>query len=138
MKNGKYEDYFPIDFALINKIIFTTSKFYEPNLATYFHYNKISDKELMDIIIDKLIDQSIKGNFDLIKNKDKKELIKEISKIINIQEICKKHFEINDTRFSCFNLDELENMFKKKNNKILFNNKLKYKLFNERKSFFHK
>ena len=56
MKNGKYEDYFPIYFSLINKIIFTTSKFYEPNLATYFHYYKISDKELMDVIINKLID----------------------------------------------------------------------------------
>jgi hypothetical protein len=68
MKNGKYEDFFPIDYPSINKIIFTNSKFYEPNLGTYFQYNKISDKKFMDIIIDKLIDESNKGNFDLIKN----------------------------------------------------------------------
>ena len=138
MKNGKYEDYFPINFALINKIIFTTSKFYEPNLATYFHYNKISDKELMDIIIDKLIDESNKGNFDLIKNKDKKELLKEISKKINIQEIYNKHFKLNNTKFSYINLDKLENLFKEKknNNKILFNDELKYELFNDGNLFF--
>jgi hypothetical protein len=36
MKNGKYEDFFPLDFPSLNKIIFANSKFYEPNLTTFF------------------------------------------------------------------------------------------------------
>ena len=133
MKNGKYEDFFPINFQHINKIIFTASKFYEPNLGTYFRFNKISDKEIMDIIIEKLIDESNKGNFDLIKNKDKKELTKEHSNKINIQEIYNKHFKINNTKLSYFNLDKIENFFqeKKNKNKIQINNELKYELFND-------
>ena len=133
MKNGKYEDFFPINFPIISKIIFTTSKFYEPNLASYFRYNKISEAELMNIIIDKLIDESNKGNFDLIKNKDKKELLKENSKKINIQEVYDKHFELNNTKFSYINLDKIENAFqeKKNKNKIHFSNEQKYDLFNK-------
>ena len=89
-----------MNFAIISKIIFTTSKFYEPNLTTFFSYKKISEKEMMDIIIDKLIDECKKGNFDLIKNKDKKELITDNSNKIKIQEIYNKHFKVNNTELS--------------------------------------
>ena len=114
MKNGKYEDFFPINFQHINKIIFTASKFYEPNLGTYFRFNKISDKEIMDIIIEKLIDESNKDNFDLIKNKDKKDLTKENFNKKIIQEIYNNHFKLNNTKLSYFNFDMIENFIKKK------------------------
>ena len=134
MKNGKYEDFFPIDYPFINKIIFTSSKFYEPNLGTYFQFNKISDKKFMDIIIDKLIEESNKGNFDLIKNKDKKDLTKENFNKKIIQEIYENHFKLNNTKLSYFNLDVIENFIKEKksNNKITINNnELQYGLFND-------
>ena len=134
MKNGKYEDFFPIDYPSINKIIFTYSKFYEPNLGIYLQSNKISSKKLMEIIIDKLIDESNKGNFDLIKNKDKKDLIKENFNKKIIQEFYNNHFKLNNTNLSLFSLDEIENFIKEKNNnnKIKINsNELQYELFND-------
>ena len=120
MKNGKYEDFFPLKFSLISKIIFTSSKFYEPNLTTYFRYNKTSEKELMEIITEKLIDESNKGNFDLIKNKDKTELLKEIpNKIINIEEI---YNQLNNSKFFFFLIwIKSKIFFKKRKLRIKFN-----------------
>ena len=134
MNKGKYEDFFPIDYPSINKIIFTNAKFYEPTLNTYINCKKISDKEFLDIIIEKLIDESNKGNFDLIKNKDKKDLTKENFYKKNIQEIYSHHFKLNNTKLCYFNLDVIENFVKEKNNnnKIKINsNELLYELFNE-------
>ena len=134
MKNGKYEDFFPLDFPSLNKIIFANSKFYEPNLNTYFHCKKISDKDFMNIIIEKLIDESKKGNFDLIKNKDKKDLTKENFNKKIIEEIYNNHFKLNNTKFSFFNLNIIENFCKEKNNnnnKTKINsNEIKYEMFN--------
>ena len=121
MKNGKYEDYFPINYSKISKIIFTTIKGYEPNLTIYKHQTNILDKDFINIFTEKLIDECNEGNFDLIKNKKKEDILENITVIIN-NEIDDKQFKLNSSKFSCFNFEDI---FKDKSSD------LKFKLFND-------
>ena len=106
MKNGKYEDYFPINYGKISKIIFTNNKDYEPNLTIYKHQTNITDKEFISIFAEKLIDECNKGNFDLIKNKKKDDILENISNNFN-NEIDNKHFKLNNTKFCYFNYGDI-------------------------------
>ena len=129
MKNSKFEDYFPINYSKISKIIFTNIKIYEPNLTTYKFQTNIPEKEFMNNLTEKLIDECNKGNFDLIKNKTKDEILE--NKFINIiNHIDNNHFKLNNTKFSFFNYD---NIFK---DKLYDKGLIKYELFKDGNLFF--
>ena len=139
MKDGKFEDYFPLNFSKISKIIFTHNEKYEPTLTTYFHQIKIFEKDFMDIFIDKLINESKKGNFNIIKNKTKNDLLEEKDNLKIIEDIYEEHFNLNKTNFSYFDLNQINKLFKIKidnKNKNNFRTKLNFKLFNEGNLFF--
>ena len=136
MKGGKFENFFPINFSHISKIIFTNTKINEPNITTYIHQTNCSENNFMDILIQKLIEESNKGNFDLIKNKTKDDLIKDPYSLKNINNIYNDHFKLNNTKFSYFNIDDIE---KNLNINIVKNTdkyKLKFLLFNDGNLFF--
>ena len=138
MKNGTFEYFFPTNYSHISKIIFTNTTKFEPNLTTYNRQFNVSDKEFMDILIENLINESNKGNFDLIKNKTKKDLIADNLNKINIQDIYDFIFKINDTKYSFFNLDEIQALLQKKleNKKKILLDELKFDLFNDGNLFF--
>ena len=140
-KNGKYEDFFPINYSYISKIIFTTTQYFEPNITTFNKIYNINEKDFMDILFDKLINECNKGNFDLIKNKTKKDLIKENIKYkINIEEIYKKHFELNKTNFCFFIVDKiLEKIHENLDNNTklsIFDSEINFNLFKDGNIFF--
>ena len=81
MKNGKFEDYFPINYSIISRIIFTNIKKYEPNLTIYLQQTYENKNEFMNNLIDKLINESNKGNFNLIKNKNKNDILEDKSNL---------------------------------------------------------
>ena len=130
MTKGKYEDFFPINLSIISKIIFMNVGKYEPNLTIYKNQTNMNEKEFIDIFIDKLIDECNKGNFDLIKNKTKADLLgnKYINYINDLNNILDK---LNINKFSFFNFDDIFN-FDKTSEK----NMLKYQMFNDGFLFF--
>ena len=69
MSQGKFEDFFPINFSAISKYIFMNTHKFEANITHYIHITNVDEKKLMNDIIRRLINESIKGNFDLIKSK---------------------------------------------------------------------
>ena len=130
MTKGKYEDFFPINLSIISKIIFMNVGKYEPNLTIYKNQTNMNEKEFIDIFIDKLIDECNKGNFDLIKNKKKADLLgnKYINYINDLNNILDK---LNINKFSFFNFDDIFNI-----NKAYEKNMLKYQMFNDGFLFF--
>ena len=130
MTKGKYEDFFPINLSIISKIIFMNVGKYEPNLTIYKNQTNMNEKEFIDIFIDKLIDECNKGNFDLIKNKTKADLLgnKYINYINDLNNILDK---LNINKFSFFNFDDIFNI-----NKAYEKNMLKYQMFNDGFLFF--
>ena len=130
MTKGKYEDFFPINLSIISKIIFMNVGKYEPNLTIYKNQTNMNEKEFIDIFIDKLIDECNKGNFDLIKNKTKADLLgnKYINYINDLNNILDK---LNINKFSFFNFDDIFNI-----DKTSEKNMLKYQMFNDGFLFF--
>ena len=130
MNKGKYEDFFPINISKISKIIFTSMDKYEPNLTVYKSQTNINEKDFINIYIEKLMDECNKGNFDLIKNKTKDELLgdKDINYIIDLKNNLSN---LNINKFCFFNLDDLFKIDKAQDR-----NKLQFQLFNEGYLFF--
>ena len=137
MKDGKFEDYFPLNFSKVSKILYTKSNTFDPNLSTFTHQTKYTEHEFLDILIQKLMDECNKGNFNLIKNKTKQELFEDISYIKIIQDIYENHFKLNKTKFSCFNFDQIDKLIDIKfNDRHKFFSQLKFLLFNDGNLFF--
>ena len=130
MKNGKFEDYFPINYSIISRIIFTSIKKYEPNLTIYFQQINENKNEFMNNLIDKLINESNKGNFNLIKNKNKNDLLEDKSNLKIFKNIYEDHFKLNNTNFFYLDLNQIDNQNKK------LRNKMNFQLFNEGNLFF--
>ena len=130
MNKGKYEDFFPINFSKISKIIFINIDKYEPNLTVYKSQTNMNEKDFINIYIEKLMDECNKGNFDLIKNKTKDELLgdKDINYIIDLKNNLSN---LNINKFCFFNLDDLFKIDKAQDR-----NKLQFQLFNEGYLFF--
>ena len=123
MSKGKYEDFFPINFATINKIIFKNSKKYDPTITIYIRLTNSNENKFMNDILLKLIDESNKGNFDLIKNKTIDDLTGKISYKNTIKDIYENHYKLNKTNFCCINCDEIIKIIDNKNeDKINLNN----------------
>ena len=124
MKKGKFENYFPLNYGSISKIIFLSNKKFEPNLTLYRNQTNINEKDFLNIFIEKLMDECNKGNFDLIKNKTKDDLLG--NKIVSYNiELENKLKELNINKFNYFILEEI---FKDKSNNI---NSLKLQLLND-------
>ena len=136
MKNGKYEDFFPIDYSQISKIIFTNNQIDDPNITTYLRQKNINEKIFIEILVDKLLEESNKGNFDLIKNKTKEELMQEKLSEIVLEDIYNTHFKINNTNFCYFNFDEIESFFVNKKYIKKKINQIKYELYKDGNLFF--
>ena len=137
MKDGKFEDYFPLNYSKVSKILYTKSNTFDPNLSTYAHQTKYTENEFLDILIQKLMDECNKGNFNLIKNKTKQDLFEDISYTKIIQNIYENHFKLNDTKFSCFNFDQVDKLIDiKSNDRHKFFSQLKFLLFNDGNLFF--
>ena len=130
MNKGKYEDFFPINISIISKIIFMNIGKYEPNLTVYKNQTNMNEKEFIDIYIEKLIDECNKGNFDLIKNKTKDDLLGNYN-ITYINDINNKLANLKINKFCFFNFDDIFKI-----NKSYNKNKLKLQLFNEGYLFF--
>ena len=140
-KNGNFKDFFPINYSNVSKIIFTTTKFFEPNLTTYNKQYNIREDEFMESLVNKLIDECNKGNFDLIKNKTKEKLILRNNQYkIKIEDIYTNHFKLNNTKFCFFSIDKiLEKIHKSLDNKTklsTFDSEINFNLFNDGNLFF--
>ena len=124
MKTGKFEDYFPLNYGRLSKILFLRNKKFEPNLTLYRNQTNINEKDFLNIFIEKLIDESNKGNFDLIKNKTKNDLLE------NGILPCNKELEnkLNELNINKFNYFIFEEIFKEKSNNF---NLLKLQLMND-------
>ena len=130
MNTGKYEDFFPINFSIISKILFTKIGKYEPSLTVYKNHTNINEKDFIHNFIARLIDECNKGNFDLIKNKTKDELIG--NKFSDFNKILQNYLlKFNISKFCFFNFDEVF-----KNEKTNDKNIIKYQLFNDDYLFF--
>ena len=46
MSQGKFEDFFPINFSSINKYIFMNTHKFEANITHYIHITNIDEKNL--------------------------------------------------------------------------------------------
>ena len=124
MKKGNFEDFFPLDYASISKILFLTNKKFEPNLTLYRNKTNINEKDFLNNFVEKLMDECNKGNFDLIKNKAKEDLLG--NKTLNYdKDLQNKLIQLNINKFSFFNFEDI---FKEKAHYI---NKLKFQLFND-------
>ena len=129
MKNGKYEDYFPLDYNLINKILFMNTGKFEPTLNIFRNTTKISEKDFINNYIEKLIDECNKGNFDLIKNKTKEDLLG--NEVLDCAVFLENNLsKLNIKKLSLFNFSE---MFKDKKYDL---NEFKFKLYNDGYLFF--
>lgn len=130
MNKRKYEDFFPINISIISKIIFMNIDKYEPNLTIYKSQTNMNEKEFINIYIEKLMDECNKGNFELIKNKTKDELLGD--KIINyINDLNNNLSNLNLNKFCFFYFDDLFKI-----DKAHDRNKLQFQLFNEGYLFF--
>ena len=137
MKDGKFEDYFPLNYSTVSKILYTKSSTFDPNLSTYAHQTKYSEYQLLDVLIQKLMDECNKGNFNLIKNKTKQDLIEDISFPKYIKDIYDNHFKLSNSKFPCFNFDKVDKLINiKSNDRHKIFSQLKFLLFNDGNLFF--
>ena len=119
-----FKTFFLSIILLYEKILFLTTKKFEPNLTLYKNQTNISEKDFLNIFVEKLMDECRKGNFDLIKNKTKEDLLG--NKILNYnKDLENKLLKLNINKFSYFIFEEI---FNEKSYNL---NLLKFKLFND-------
>ena len=141
MSKGKYNDFFPINFAKLSKIIFMNTNKYDPTVTIYIRLTNTNENKFMNDLLLKLIEESNKGNFDLIKNRTIDDLIGKISYNNSIKEIYESHYKLNKSNFCCINYDDIIRIFYNKiedkaNQNFNLDYKLKYEMFEDGNVFF--